>query len=693
MPPIERSIAAIANVKSVVAQIRFAQVTRRPDVVSSRLSSKFRIVLFSAMLASSTTMLHSAEIPPVAAPSTFSLYPSDTVPAQRADPDVRTIEVGVKFRADVGGVITGIRFYKSETNIGVHTGSLWSNNGVLLGRVTFVDETASGWQQALFAKPVAITAATTYVASYHAPVGQYSADEDAGGFLTGGRHVPPLHGLQDKVDGPNGVYAYGPASVFPTETFRSSNYYVDVIFRTRIAGDTAIPPIALPVPPPAPPAEAPPSALPPSAPPPVEPPTSGTPPRSTAGTSDFTAGVVTHLGPGGGTTDPIFDHLVALGVKSYRQDIQWSWIETQRGVLSFNSPGNVGFDNFVTRTHEAGMDPLFILCYGNALYDGGGFPLSEEAQAGFVRYAVFVANHFKGRVKKYEVWNEWNAGVGTPNGTIGDAASYNALLRKVYAALKAVDPEIVVIGGVATANMSWSVSLFAIGGLSAMDAYSAHPYLYPQIPEDSLAWFDLLEQNAQEAAGGRAIPLYATEIGWPTIPGDRGGVSQATAGDYLARLYLLGATYSYIKGIWWYDLYDDGPDPLNQRHNFGLYGQVFRPLLTGWAGKPAACAMIEVTKLQAGYAPLYSRRDDDGVWLVKYTNGTDYVYGLWTDKPGASVNATVTALSPSGAPITARGICRTVSVTGNGSTSLATVISNAPTLFTTAGAGLVLTKH
>jgi hypothetical protein len=681
MPPIERNIAAIANVRNVVSHIRLFKGTRRPNVVSSRLSSKFGIVLFSAVLASSTTMLYSAEAPPAAEPPTFSLYPSTVVPIQRTDPDVKSIEVGVKFRSDLAGVITGLRFYKSETNTGEHTGSLWSTKGVLLGRMTFVDETASGWQQAFFAKPIAIAADTTYIASYHAPVGQYSADEEAAGFLTGERHAPPLHGLMDKDDGPNGIYAYSPASVYPTETYRSSNYYVDVVFRGRIAGDPPIPTVALPLPLPLPPV-----------PPLVEPPLPGPPPTATAGTSGFLAGVVTHLGPGG-ITEPIFDHIAALGVKSYRQDVQWAWIELQKGVLAFNSVGAGIFDAFVTRTADAGIEPLFILCYGNKFYDGGGFPLSDEAQAAFVRYTVFVANHFKGRVKKYEVWNEWNAGVGTPNGTLGDVASYNRLLGKVYNALKAVDPEIVVIGGVATANMPWSVGLFAAGGLSSMDAYSAHPYLYPQVPENSLTWFDNLEQNAQDAAGGRTIPLYATEIGWPTIPGDRGGVSGATAGDYLARLYLLAATYSYIKGIWWYDLNDDGPDPLNQRHNFGLYGQVFRPLLTGWAAKPASCAMVEVTKLQAGYAPVSRSRDVDGVWLVKYSNGTDYVYGLWTETPGEAVNATVTSLSPSGAPITARGICRTISVTGNGSTSLATVISNSPTLFTTVGAGLQLTKH
>ena len=41
----------------------------------------------------------------------------------------------------------------------------------------FTGESASGWQTVTFAAPVAVTAGTTYVASYYAPVGHYSQEE------------------------------------------------------------------------------------------------------------------------------------------------------------------------------------------------------------------------------------------------------------------------------------------------------------------------------------------------------------------------------------------------------------------------------------------------------------------------------------------------------------------------------------
>ena len=97
-----------------------------------------------------------------------------------------------------------------------------------LATVTFTNETASGWQQALFATPVAITSNTVYVASYHANNGHYS--EDTNYFAEQGVDHPPLHALADGVSGGNGVYAYGASSVFPSQTWKAANYWVDVLF-------------------------------------------------------------------------------------------------------------------------------------------------------------------------------------------------------------------------------------------------------------------------------------------------------------------------------------------------------------------------------------------------------------------------------------------------------------------------------
>ena len=140
----------------------------------------------------------------------------------------------MKFRADVDGRVTGLRFYKGSGNTGTHVGHLWTRTGTLLATATFTNESATGWQQVNLSTPVSITANTTYVASYHAPNGRYAVNEDY--FGPTGVDSPPLHALRDGVDGGNGVYGYGPSGTFPTGVYRTENYWVDVVFDTGSGG-------------------------------------------------------------------------------------------------------------------------------------------------------------------------------------------------------------------------------------------------------------------------------------------------------------------------------------------------------------------------------------------------------------------------------------------------------------------------
>ena len=170
--------------------------------------------------------------------SAVTIWLSNAVPGRVDGGPDSAVELGVKFRSDVDGTIAGIRFYKAAANTGTHIGNLWTSNGTLLATVTFTNETASGWQQALFATPVAITSNTVYVASYHANNGHYSADLNY--FSGKGVDNPPLHALTNGVSGGNGVYRYGASSLFPNQTWNAANYWVDVVFQP------ASPPPSLP---------------------------------------------------------------------------------------------------------------------------------------------------------------------------------------------------------------------------------------------------------------------------------------------------------------------------------------------------------------------------------------------------------------------------------------------------------------
>ena len=167
--------------------------------------------------------------------SNASLFEPTAVPATLSAVDPSPIEVGMKFRTDIGGYVTGIRFYKGAANTGSHIGHLWDENGAVLATVTFTNETGSGWQQANFSSPVAIQANTTYVVSYYAPNGGYSINSNYfGSAVTNGR----ITGLSNAEDG-NGVYRYVTGGGYPTSTFNSSNYWVDVVFSNVLTDSSA----------------------------------------------------------------------------------------------------------------------------------------------------------------------------------------------------------------------------------------------------------------------------------------------------------------------------------------------------------------------------------------------------------------------------------------------------------------------
>ncbi|HYY70151.1 MAG TPA: DUF4082 domain-containing protein, partial [Terriglobales bacterium] len=163
-----------------------------------------------------------------AAAGSNNIWTPITVPGTiDAGPD-SAVELGVKFKSDLDGFITGIRFYKAGANTGTHVGNLWTNTGRLLASATFTNESASGWQQVDFSTPVAIAAGVVYVASYHTNVGHYSFDSQY--FANIGVDNPPLHALQNGISGGDGVFAYGSISLFPANSFNSANYWVDVAF-------------------------------------------------------------------------------------------------------------------------------------------------------------------------------------------------------------------------------------------------------------------------------------------------------------------------------------------------------------------------------------------------------------------------------------------------------------------------------
>ncbi|MBF2066460.1 MAG: DUF4082 domain-containing protein [Calothrix sp. C42_A2020_038] len=144
-----------------------------------------------------------------------------------------TYELGMKFRSTKAGQITGIRFWKAASETGSHIGKIWSADGTLLGSVIFADETASGWQVQALDTPVNIDPNIIYVVSVNVNSFFAITYDVLAGAITNGV-------ISSIGDGNNGVY--GNINAFPTNSYRNSNYFRDVILLigstiNKVSGD------------------------------------------------------------------------------------------------------------------------------------------------------------------------------------------------------------------------------------------------------------------------------------------------------------------------------------------------------------------------------------------------------------------------------------------------------------------------
>lgn len=316
--------------------------------------------------------------------------------------------------------------------------------------------------------------------------------------------------------------------------------------------------------------------------------------------ADMLVGVTAHVL--GNRTDigRLRAHAIAAGMKSLRVEPYWDAVEKEKGQLAL-PPELYPLEDLIAQTAADGVHPLVILDYGNPHYDGGSYPVSDEAQEGFVRYAQYIANRFKGQVRYYEVWNEWNAGTGISRPPKYDqaasASNYARLFRKTYDAIKQIDPDAKVItGGLAHRDTGWLLRVLAQSG-RLPDGVSLNPYNFSEgegasgdadKPEEVMRWLDSLDEAIRTHTGAR-IPFFITEIGWPNHVG-KTGVSETASAQYLVRILLLSAQRANIMGVLWYDYQDDGVDPANPEDHFGL-------LTRDGVAKPVLAAMADTTRL------------------------------------------------------------------------------------------------
>ena len=159
---------------------------------------------------------------PADAASTVGILGSKVRPTTAAVRQKGPVNLGVEFTSRRAGQVTALQFYRSPKQTKSYVGSLWDDDGTLLGRARFKASDDAGWQTARLRSPVKLVADRVYTASYLASDGWHAVKR--GGFS----RERTVNGFT--VDAGGGVRTRSSKSRPPRNSARGANFLVDVVF-------------------------------------------------------------------------------------------------------------------------------------------------------------------------------------------------------------------------------------------------------------------------------------------------------------------------------------------------------------------------------------------------------------------------------------------------------------------------------
>ncbi len=341
----------------------------------------------------------------------------------------------------------------------------------------------------------------------------------------------------------------------------------------------------------------------------------------------FVVGVCAHELHKGDPSGRAYAMMRDAGITSVRTDAHWAYVERQPNQLKIEP----SWQRYLKETAQHGLSTQFILGYGNQHHGDGEKPRSEPVRAAYNRYVDFVTESLKGQVAYYEIWNEWD--VEDPRDP-AFTQDYARLIADAAGIIRQRDPAATVLAGAVTSQgieSGFALRLLENGLMQSVDGLSLHPYVHCRgwrrnTPEAWIDWMAEVDKELTRAAG-RPVPLYLTEMAWPSHQGAC-GIDENLQAAYLARAFFLARTLPNIKGMWWYDFRNDGTDKTEREHNFGLVRQDFTP-------KPAYPVLAAISEIVSQYAYLGRLENTaNDVVMLRFARGEDELLVAWsTGKP------------------------------------------------------------
>jgi hypothetical protein len=330
--------------------------------------------------------------------------------------------------------------------------------------------------------------------------------------------------------------------------------------------------------------------------------------------------------------------IAEAGFRWVRMDFKWNVTERERGRYDFSE-----YDRLMKALDEYKIQALFIFDYGNPLYDHDAPPRTAATRQAFARWAVAAAKHFSNRGVIWEIYNEPNISMFWPPRP--NVSEYVELALVVGRAFRLEVPNEKLIGpAVSEIDSSFLDECFKAGLLDYWSAVSVHPYRHDDPETVALDYCRLRKliqgyrnptsrSNDGKSSTNSSLPERQIKI----ISGEWGysstlrNMTEEKQGAWFAREMLTNIANEISISIW-YDWRDDGSDPKDPEHHYGLVrnayqsgrDQVYEP-------KPAYRAAKTFSEYFSGYVfeqRLPVVRNDD--YILVFGRGADHRWAAWT---------------------------------------------------------------
>ncbi len=279
-----------------------------------------------------------------------------------------------------------------------------------------------------------------------------------------------------------------------------------------------------------------------------------------------------------------------------RTIVDWSKVAAERPARAtdpFDPAYQFGdVDEFVRNAQQRGLEVLITLWGTPRWANGGQKPQAMPRRlADFQNFARAVATRYSGRsagypfVRFYTIWNESNLATFLvpqfdKKGRIVSPRNYAKLAKAGIAGIRAGNPRgLVAIGETSShgrdkhragvtdtvAPATFMKGVAAAWGKVKFDAWAQHPYPFPvnqkptqlvRYPNVTLKSLPRFEKDLDAAFKRKNIPIWITEYGNETRPGEPKGVTEAQQAAYIPQAVAMARKDPRVGMFVWFVMQD-----------------------------------------------------------------------------------------------------------------------------------------